>query len=69
MFKEAKSESEIQAMSYEERSKYYMKAPSAMNEFEVDVSNAIPDSLDLYDLLRAMEKMYQRLYNILEKIN
>ena len=44
----------------EERSKYYIKPTSSLEEYVVDVSNAIPDDLDLYDLLKAMQKMYSR---------
>lgn len=44
----------------EEREKYYIKPASSLDEYVVDVSNAIPDNLDLYDLLKAMQKMYQR---------
>lgn len=45
---------------YEKRKELHTKAPSMMDDYVVDTTNAIPEGLEVYDLLRAMQKMYQR---------
>jgi segregation and condensation protein A len=45
---------------YEERKKLHTKAPSLMEEYVVDTTDLIPEGLEVYDLIKAMQKMYQR---------
>ena len=45
---------------YEERSMFYIKLPNSMESFQVDTSTMIPDDLEVYDLMKALQKMYQR---------
>ncbi len=59
-YKKYKEVAEDLKKKREEREAYYIKPGSNMEEYTVDVSNAIPNDLDLYDLLKAMQKMYQR---------
>lgn len=46
---------------YESRQMMIIKPASTMEEFVVDTSTVIPDNLDVYLLIKAMRKMYQRL--------
>ena len=46
---------------YESRQTMIIKPASSMEEFVVDTSTIIPDNLDVYLLIKAMKKMYQRL--------
>lgn len=46
--------------SYDYRHTLYTKAPAIMDEYVVDTTNLIPDNLEVYDLIRAMQKMFQR---------
>ena len=45
---------------YEYRQTVYTKAPSLMDDYVVDTTELIPDDLEVYDLIRAMQKMFQR---------
>lgn len=45
---------------YEYRKTLHTKAPAIMDEYVVDTSELIPDNLEVYDLIRAMQKMFQR---------
>lgn len=45
---------------YEHRQTLYTKAPATMDDYVVDTSELIPDNLEVYDLIRAMQKMFQR---------
>lgn len=45
---------------YEYRKTLHTKAPALMEEYVVDTSELIPDNLQVYDLIRAMQKMFQR---------
>lgn len=45
---------------YEERQNFYIKPSSSMDEFVIDTTDMIPDNLEIYDLMKAMQKMYQR---------
>ncbi len=44
----------------EERTKYFTKIPNNLVEYHIDQSNRIPNDLEVYDLVRAMQKMFQR---------
>ncbi len=46
--------------NYEYRQTMHTKAPAIMDEYVVDTSELIPDNLEVYDLIRAMQKMFQR---------
>lgn len=46
--------------SYEHRQTLHTKAPALMDDYVVDTSEMIPDNLEVYDLIRAMQKMFQR---------
>ncbi len=46
--------------SYEFRKTMHTKSPSSMNDYVVDTTDMIPVGLEVYDLLKAMQKMYQR---------
>ncbi len=46
---------------YESRQTMIVKPSSNMEEFVVDTSTMIPEGLDVYSLIRAMKKMYQRI--------
>lgn len=46
---------------YESRQTMIIKPASSMEEFVVDTTTIIPDNLDVYLLIKAMKKMYQRL--------
>lgn len=46
--------------SYEYRQTLHTKAPTVMDDFIVDTTDLIPDNLEVYDLIRAMQKMFQR---------
>lgn len=45
---------------YESRQQFYIKPSSSMEEYAIDTTNLIPDNLQIYDLMKAMQKMYQR---------
>lgn len=45
---------------YEYRKTLYTKSPALMDEYVIDTSDLIPEGLEVYDLIRAMQKMYQR---------
>lgn len=45
---------------YEKRQEVYTKAPALMDDYVVDTTELIPDNLEVYDLIRAMQKMFQR---------
>lgn len=45
---------------YEYRKTLHTKAPALMDDYVVDTTDLIPEGLEVYDLLRAMQKMYQR---------
>lgn len=45
---------------YEYRHTMHTKAPAIMDDFVVDTAELIPDNLEVYDLIRAMQKMFQR---------
>lgn len=45
---------------YEYRKTMHTKAPALMDDYVVDTSDLIPEGLEVYDLIRAMQKMYQR---------
>ena len=45
---------------YEYRHTIHTKAPALMDDFVVDTTELIPDNLEVYDLIRAMQKMFQR---------
>lgn len=46
--------------SYEQRQTLHTKAPALMDDYVVDTSDMIPNDLEVYDLIRAMQKMFQR---------
>lgn len=45
---------------YDYRHTLHVKAPAIMDDYVVDTTNLIPDNLEVYDLIRAMQKMFQR---------
>ncbi|MDE6952461.1 MAG: segregation/condensation protein A [Erysipelotrichales bacterium] len=45
---------------YEHRQTLHTKAPTLMDEYVIDTTELIPDDLEVYDLIRAMQKMFQR---------
>lgn len=45
---------------YEYRQTLHTKAPAIMDEYVIDTTDLIPDDLEVYDLIRAMQKMFQR---------
>jgi len=45
---------------YEYRHTLHTKAPALMDDYVVDTTELIPDNLEVYDLIRAMQKMFQR---------
>lgn len=45
---------------YESRQNFYIKPMSSMEEYTIDTSKLIPDHLEIYDLMKALQKMYQR---------
>ena len=45
---------------YEKRQLIHTKAPALMDDYVVDTSEMIPQNLEVYDLIRAMQKMFQR---------
>lgn len=45
---------------YEQRQNIHTKAPAFMDEYVIDTTEMIPDNLEVYDLIRAMQKMFQR---------
>lgn len=45
---------------YDYRHTIHTKVPANMDDYVVDTTNLIPDDLEVYDLIRAMQKMFQR---------
>lgn len=45
---------------YEQRQNIHTKSPAFMDEYVIDTTEMIPDNLEVYDLIRAMQKMFQR---------
>lgn len=45
---------------YDYRHTLHTKPPAIMDDYVVDTTNLIPDHLEVYDLIRAMQKMFQR---------
>ena len=45
---------------YEQRQSIHTKAPAFMDEYVIDTTEMIPDNLGVYDLIKAMQKMFQR---------
>ena len=45
---------------YEKRQTMIVKPADNMDEYVVDTSTMIPDGLEVYDLMKAMQKMFQR---------
>ena len=45
---------------YEHRQTLHTKAPALMDDYIVDTTEMIPQDLEVYDLIRAMQKMFQR---------
>ncbi len=45
---------------HEYRQTLYIKPAHSMDEYVVDTSNMIPEGLEVYDLMKAMQKMFQR---------
>ena len=45
---------------YEYRQTLHTKAPALIDDYVVDTSELIPDHLEVYDLIKAMQKMFQR---------
>lgn len=46
--------------AFETRQTMHTKIPSVMEEYVVDVENQIPEDLEVYDLIKAMQKIIQR---------
>lgn len=46
--------------NYEYRQTLHTKAPAVMDDYVIDTTDLIPDHLEVYDLIRAMQKMFQR---------
>ncbi|MCD7894490.1 MAG: segregation/condensation protein A [Erysipelotrichaceae bacterium] len=46
--------------AYETRHTKFTKAPAIMDEYTIDTDHQIPSNLEVYDLIKAMQKMYQR---------
>lgn len=45
---------------YEYRQTLYIKPSQSMDEYVIDTSSMIPEGLEVYDLMKAMQKMFQR---------
>lgn len=45
---------------YEQRKTIIIRPSDSMDEYVVDTSSMIPDNLEVYDLMKALQKMYQR---------
>ena len=45
---------------YDYRQTIHTKAPALMDDYVVDTTELIPQDLEVYDLIRAMQKMFQR---------
>lgn len=45
---------------YEYRQTVYIKPAENMDEYVIDTSTMIPEGLEVYDLMKAMQKMFQR---------
>lgn len=45
---------------YEKRQSMLIKPSNNMEEYVIDTSTMIPKGLEVYDLMKAMQKMYQR---------
>lgn len=46
---------------YEYRQTLFIKPSESMEEYVVDTSTMIPEGLEVYDLMKAMQKMFQRI--------
>lgn len=46
--------------AYNYRQTLHTKAPAMMDDYIIDTTDQIPDHLQVYDLMRAMQKMFQR---------
>lgn len=57
-YKKYKDISETFKDRYEKRNEMYTKAPSSMNEYNIEIK--IEGDLEVYDLLKAMQKLYAR---------
>ena len=45
---------------YKQRQTMIIKPAESMDEYVIDTSTMIPDDLEVYDLMKAMQKMFQR---------
>lgn len=45
---------------YDQRKTIIIRPSDSMDEYIVDTSSMIPDNLEVYDLMKALQKMYQR---------
>ena len=45
---------------YEQRQNIIIKPAESMDEYVIDTSSMIPEDLEVYDLMKAMQKMFQR---------
>ena len=45
---------------YEQRQNIIIKPAESMDEYIIDTSSMIPEGLEVYDLMKAMQKMFQR---------
>lgn len=45
---------------YEQRKMIIIKPAQSMDEYVIDTATAIPEGLEVYDLMKAMQKMFQR---------
>ncbi len=59
-YKKYKDVVEALKEKYETRKEIFIKPSSTMEEFIIDTSEVIPDHLEVYDLIKAMQKLYQR---------
>lgn len=46
---------------YDQRQKLFVKPANNLEEYAVDTSNLLPNDLQVYDLMQAMQKMFQRI--------
>lgn len=46
--------------NYEERNQMFSRLPATFDEYVQDVENALPDNLEVYDLIGAMQNVLQR---------
>ena len=59
-YKKYKDVVESFRQKYEERQKIFIKPSSSMDEFVIDTTDMIPNNLEIYDLMKSTQKMYQR---------